>query len=235
MYTAMYDDITLSLLPKGAAAYAGYVNGRWANFPALKAMFPKAHLLDISVFASGDATCLDVEAGDATIAEIYGWFKRQQARRVYRPVIYTSANNLAQLGATMTANGFPRESYRVWSAHYNGAHICGAATCGYNVGGSSVDGTQFTSTVLGHSLDESLIVDSFFAPAPPPPPPPHGVRTADGTKSLAQALTGTGTSVQQSVWLMARNNAQGFGPAQAPYIDAGNWAAKMPNGMLFYA
>lgn len=172
----MYDDITLSLLPMGAQAYAGYVNGRFENFAALAAMMPAGtDLLDISVTASGNAACLDVETGDATIPQIKPWFKAQAARGVYRPCIYTQAGNLSELYATMSANGFARQTYRVWSAHYTlSAHICGPASCGYSLNGSPADGTQWTDVALGRSLDESLLDANFFAtkPTPPPPPPP---------------------------------------------------------------
>jgi hypothetical protein len=170
MTNVMYDDVTLSLLPPGAYAYAGYVNGRFANFGALKAKFPKAHLLDISVFAGGDATCLDVETGDATIGQVFGWFKRQQARGIHRPVIYTQASNLGHLYLTMQANGFARGTYRVWSAHYTkSAHFCGASSCGFSIGGTDADATQWTDVSHGRSLDESLLADNFFAPPPLPP------------------------------------------------------------------
>lgn len=209
MTLTMFDDVTLRLLPGGADAYAGYVNGLYANFNALSAKFPNAHLLDISVFASGDATCLDVEQGDATIAEVYGWFKRQRARNVYRPVIYTSASNLHQLELTMTANGFPRDSYRVWSAHYGmGQHICGpnafgpGRSCGYPV---QADGTQWTSTALGRSLDQSLLAGDFFDKPPVPLPMPAG-KAAQPTHVSASARW-TNATVH---WYGARNVDNGY-------------------------
>lgn len=167
--TVMYDDVTLGLLPSGPFAYAGYVNGTFENFAALKQRFPGAVLLDIAVSANTNATCLDVENGDATIAQIFSWFKAQLARGVFRPVIYTSAGNLGHLHATMQANGFARGTYRVWSAHYgSGMHICGPTTCGFTVGGGSADGTQWTDVALGRSLDESLLLPNFFDGKPKP-------------------------------------------------------------------
>jgi hypothetical protein len=176
MSLVMYDSIHPDTLPGGAAAYAGYVDGMWQTFPVLQQRFRGAHLLSIAVFASGDADCLDVETGDAAIGDIFGWFKRQQARGTWRPAVYSSAVNMDHVVATMTANGFARGSYRLWSAHYAaGMHVCGPATC--RLTGTPCDGTQWTSAAFGRSLDESVLNDNFFAvqppvPAPKPPPTP---------------------------------------------------------------
>lgn len=204
----MYDDVTLSLLPPGADAYAGYVNGTFANFEALKAKFPKAHLLDIAVSANVNATCLDVETGDATIGQIFNWFKAQKARGVFRPVIYTSAGNLHQLYLTMTANGFARSTYRVWSAHYgSGQHVCGATTCGFSLNGGSADGTQWTDVALGRSLDESVLADNFFQAAPPPPPPPPPAGKATQPTHVSGSARYTNATI---TWSGAKNVTKGY-------------------------
>lgn len=157
----MFDSIDIAALPAGAPAYAGYVNGAWPTFSTLLRVFPGAHLLDIAVTADADATCLDVEKGDATNADVYGWFTRQQARKAWRPVLYTSASNVDSLAATMTANGFPRTSYRLWSAHYGaGEHICGPAAC--KLTRYACDGTQWTDNALGRNLDQSVLASDFF-------------------------------------------------------------------------
>jgi hypothetical protein len=182
----MYDDITASALPSGADAYAGYVDGRYNDYAAIKARFPNAHVVSIAVFASDDADCLDVEPTDATIAEVYGWLKRQLARGVWRPIIYTSASNVDALMRTMNANGFSRSQYRLWSAHYGGGqHICGPATC--KLTATACDGTQFTDNALGRSLDESVLLDSFFQPAPVSNwcyGMPHNLRARGGRTSV---------------------------------------------------
>ena len=169
----MYDAVDVSNLPPGAAAYAGYVDGSWPTYGTLKARFPGAHILSITVFGN-DAECADVENGDMTISGIYGWFRNQEARKVWKPCIYSSVSGMDRVAATMTANGFARSSYRLWSAHYGaGEHICGPSSC--RLMHENADGTQWTDFVLGRSLDQSLLVAGFFggsAPPPPPPPPP---------------------------------------------------------------
>lgn len=177
----MFDDITISLIPSSAAAVAGYVDGNWPTYSSLKAKFPNAHLLSIAVRASDNATCLDVETGDATNAQAVGWVKAQHARGLARPVVYTNAGNAQSLINTLAANGVARSTYLLWTAHYTGtSHLCAKTGCGY----PNADGTQFTSKALGKSLDESLVSDAFFGanipvkpPAvtqPTPPAPPAG-------------------------------------------------------------
>src|SRR5215470_7956718 len=97
----MYDSITVANLPLGANAYAGYVNGFWVTYPALRARFPRAHLLSIAVNVSADADCLDVEPGDASNGQAPAWVRRQQRNGEPRPCLYTSAGNMAALLATL--------------------------------------------------------------------------------------------------------------------------------------
>jgi len=164
----MFDSVTASALPRGNFAYAGYVNGRFANIPEIKARFPNANVLSIAVFASADADCLDIEQGDATPAQAAGWVARQFARGVARPCLYASVSVMNEVVAAMHAAGVPRESLRLWSAHYTfRPHICGPATC--RLISIGMDGTQWTDQAAGGTCDESLLTDSFFDPAGVPP------------------------------------------------------------------
>jgi hypothetical protein len=164
----MYDSTNVGTLPHGAGAYAGYVQGAFPTFAALQRLFSAsgAHLLSIAVFASGDADCLDIEPGDATIAQAPGWVKRQLARGAHRPCLYTSVSNMDALVTTLGGAGISHAEVRLWSAHYGqGKHICGPATCGLTR--HACDGTQWTDAALGRSLDESILLSDFFS-APPP-------------------------------------------------------------------
>jgi peptidoglycan hydrolase-like protein with peptidoglycan-binding domain len=159
----MFDDVDIHLLPAGACAYAGYLDGNYANFAQVKAAHPQAHLVGIAVRAGDDGDALDVEPGDATISQAPDWVKRQHARGFARPVVYVSAASAQLLVNTLTAAGISRPSYRLWLAHYGaGQHTCCPANCGY----PQADGTQFTSKALGESLDESLVADDFFGAQP---------------------------------------------------------------------
>jgi hypothetical protein len=164
----MYDSTNVATLPHGADAYAGYVQGAFQTFPALRRLFGAsgAHLLSIAVFASGDADCLDVEPRDATIAQAPGWVKRQLARGAHRPCLYTSVSNMDALVTALGGAGIPRAGIRLWSAHYQqGKHICGPGTC--RLTSHACDGTQWTDTALGRSLDESILLNDFFSLSAP--------------------------------------------------------------------
>jgi hypothetical protein len=169
MTMTMYDSIDITQIPADAQAAAGYVGGNWPTFAALAKWLPHAHLLSIAVNSGEDAQCLDDEPGDASNADVYTWFTRQLARGVWRPVLYTSVSNIDGLVATMTANGFSRGEYRLWSAHYTyQPHICGPATCRQTR--YPCDGTQFTDRSGGKNLDQSVLLDSFFGTAAPAAP-----------------------------------------------------------------
>jgi hypothetical protein len=164
----MYDSTNVGTLPPGADAYAGYVQGAFLTFPALQRLFAPsgAHLLSIAVFASGDADCLDIESGDATIAQAPGWVKRQLARGAHRPCLYTSVSNMDALVTALSGAGISRAEIRLWSAHYGqGKHICGPGACGLT--GHACDGTQWTDAALGRSLDESVLLSDFFSLSAP--------------------------------------------------------------------
>lgn len=185
----MFDAVDLANMPAGEQAYAGYTGGNWPTFPQLQRMFPGAWLLSIAISAAEDADALDVETGDATIGDIPGWFRRQEARGRWRPVIYHSVSGTDQVAAVMTGNGFPRSSYRLWSAHYQaGEHICGPATC--RLTAVACDGTQWTDTALGRSLDQSTLLDGFFAGHTLPPPPPAADWTARMIANLPELAEG---------------------------------------------
>ena len=182
---AMFDDVTVSLLPAGYAAYAAYADGHYENIDAVRARFPKALILSIDISASyhrGDV--LDVENGDATPAQAPGWFKaREHHTTTPKPILYTSASQVDALVSAMTRAGIARSRYYIWSAHYTGkAHICGTG-CNY----PKADGTQWTDRALGRSLDESLMEDYMFT-APKPPVVKNRVQQARTLLTEAAAL-----------------------------------------------
>src|SRR5581483_7020438 len=77
---AMYDSVTVSVLPHGAPAYAGYLNGLFQTFRPIVASFPAAAHVPITVQAFpmypsvvGRMACLDVEPLDATPDQAGPW------------------------------------------------------------------------------------------------------------------------------------------------------------------
>lgn len=168
MTILMLDSVDARSFPSsGYLAGAGYVNGRWPSFNAIRARFPHLPALSITVNASGDAQCLDVEAGDATPAQVPGWFDRQHALHPARtPVLYCSASTTSAVRAAAGSR-----HYLLWSAHYGkGPHICSPSVCGY----PQADATQWTNIgPHGENVDQSLLSTAFFysfAPRPVLPP-----------------------------------------------------------------
>lgn len=181
-----YDDVDVSLLP-AADYYAGYADGIYANIAAIKARFPNAGILTIAVKATDVADCLDIETGDATIAQAPAWFKLSLAKGVTKPCLYTSVSNVNDLVATMTAAGIVRTAYRIWSAHYGlGSHICGPTTCKETT--YACDATQFTDTADSKSLDESVALSTFFTDVTPPPLAANPTLTSGDTGIAVKAL-----------------------------------------------
>lgn len=161
----MFDSVTVDQIPANAEAVAGYVDGNWQTYRELLVKFPNARKVSIAVSASSDADCLDIENGDATIAQAPEWVKRQWARGVKRPKLYTSVSNWPALHDALHAAGIHRrpfgKSYRRWAAHYTGtAHRCGRS---HGMPGLLRAGaTQWTDKALGRNLDESACTRGFF-------------------------------------------------------------------------
>jgi hypothetical protein len=161
----MYDTALNDQFPAGAAAYAGYVDGSVGNQPNyayIVSTFPKAQHLSVALLPGDNADALDVEPGASAPADIPGWYSRQVARGIQRPVIYASASTMNdEILAVLSGAGIDRAKTRLWTAHYGlGEHICGPGTCGAL--SINADGTQWTSSALGLVLDQSLLNDDFF-------------------------------------------------------------------------
>lgn len=171
----MLDDVNLSVeaahITAKTKAIAGYVNGDFANWPAIVAKYSKAGKFLLSIDVQGNpsigAQCLDVEKGDAEISQAPGWCKTTRANGVaakdlrYFPKLYVQESNAQALVSAMSAAGIVRDTWMLWTAHYGkGEHICGPKTCGCPV---QADATQWSSTFDGASLDASLCYGYFFS------------------------------------------------------------------------
>lgn len=166
MPLTMYDSVSLTEIPANAEAVAGYVNGRWPTFKSIPSRWPKAKHLSIAVTAEADADCLDIEPYDATPAQAPAWVRRQKARGVKKPVVYSSVSEMPHVLSVLKASGIKRSQVRVWTAHYTGRpHRCGPEC--YRGFATVADATQYTNSALGRNLDASLVADSFFDPGIP--------------------------------------------------------------------
>jgi hypothetical protein len=193
----MLDDVNLTVeaahITTATHAIAGYVNGKYANWPAIVAKYGRSgkYLLSIDVQANpaAGAQCLDVEKGDATIPQAPGWVKVTRASGVaakdlrFYPKVYVQESNAKALVDAMASAGIKRDTWLLWTAHYTDkAHICGPSTCGCPV---QADATQYTSTFDGASLDASLCYGYFFAgPTDSIPSVPEAPATRLGTVAV---------------------------------------------------
>lgn len=158
---SMFDSVTVSEIPAKAEAVAGYVNGAYPTYLQLRAAFPHAKRLSISVNDQANADCLDVERGDATVGQAAGWVRKQRARGVRRPAVYCSLASAQELVDALAQAGIRRQEIRLWTAHYTHvAHRCGPG-CGYGLA-SRAEATQWTDRAAGHNLDASLCAPSFL-------------------------------------------------------------------------
>ncbi len=165
----MFDTAFNSQFPPGAQAYAAYVDGGVGdqpNYDWIVKAFPQARHLSIALFAGHNADALDVEARAAVPPDIPGWYARQVARGIARPVIYASVSTMNDSVLPVLGQaGIARVQVRLWTAHYGlGEHICGPHSCGAL--SVDADGTQWTSSAMGLDLDQSLLAADFFGTAP---------------------------------------------------------------------
>lgn len=161
----MFDSVDVGEIPAHANAVAGYTSGLFTTFPTLEREFPHAYRLSIAVSSRHDADCLDIEAHDAEPGDAPGWYVRQRARGLLKPVLYASLSVVPSVEVAMRNAGIARHQYKVWSAHYTGhPHVCGEV-CGLK---NPADATQWTDHALGRNLDESLCEAGFFAPPADP-------------------------------------------------------------------
>lgn len=194
MTRVMYDSIDVAQIPATARAVMGYVgpvtaDNHFVTFPALVRRFKHANKLSVATHPEFSAEFLDVENGDARPADFVPWLRRMFVAGEDRPGLYASRDTVPTVIALATAAGIPRSRYRILSAHVGlGPHICSPTSCGASF---TADGTQHTFKALGRNLDESLLSDTFFPPAPKHKKvKPHPkVTAATLTSLIAAAIT----------------------------------------------
>lgn len=187
-------------LPKGADAYAGYVNrsGIGITWPEVSALPAKYHL---SITTDGSsAMCADIEKGAMTTWKGY-------------TVGYCSVANVNSM-----IKQFGRPD-KLWTAHTGrGEHICGPTTCNY--GGNLVtaaDGTQWNSP---GGYDQSILLPNFFDFLAPPTPP-----WIPSTAKEKEMLTKNTSTVNGGGYWGVRANANVYTFNGAEYIGPhATWA-----------
>ena len=97
---------------------------------------------------------LDVEAGAATMEGAIEWTRAMHSHGMKRPCLYVSLARASPLVKYLTYRGVPRDTFRLWTAHWTGrAHLCGES-CGFY--GERPGATQWTNEPMGKHYDESI-------------------------------------------------------------------------------
>lgn len=120
MTRLMFDSVSPSGIPADAAMVAGYVDGVYANIPAMRARFPHATVVQVAVSASYPAArglVLDVESGDATPSQAVAWC-RAYAGPNSDLTVYCDAANWPTVRSAFAAAGVSEPNY--WLASYDG-------------------------------------------------------------------------------------------------------------------
>lgn len=154
------DSINPAALPPGLNVYFGYGDGRWPDYQAIAAGHPTAKVYRFAVTAADRGDFLDIENGDATIAQAPGWVRAELAAGSARPGLYIRVSALDALVDELAHSGIDRSVVRLGAAHYDvsiGAHIC-APGC-YPALRNRADGTQW---VDHGTWDEWLLSPTFI-------------------------------------------------------------------------
>lgn len=173
------DSITAGDIPlQGLQVAIGYGNGTisawkptdWDRFGSITRAVVDVNATDPT------ADILDVETGDATIADAVTWTATKLSRpHTYLPIIYTSRDNLTPLfNAQLAAGHHINTHFKIAIATLDGV----TKTVPDMTGVWGVQWKPATSTSGPGHYDEWIIYDDAWkAPAAPPPPPAvlHGV------------------------------------------------------------
>ena len=118
MTQQMYDAVDPANIPAGAQLVAGYTDGRYSNLDQIRARFPHAAVVKITVFAfdnTGDV--LDVEKGDATPDQAPTWVLKRRHAGHPAPAVYCDQDTWPAVIAEFRKQGVPDPLW--WIAHYD--------------------------------------------------------------------------------------------------------------------
>ena len=172
---SMPDSVYPGNIPVGYPAVLGYCDGQWATESRLRALFPAARYVILTVTGlTLAADGIDCEPGNPDAAEAAAWAAGElTAQPASRPVVYADLESpgysMTEVLAGLAALGIARDKVRLLTAHYTGkAHICAPATCPVTF---TADGTQWTDSFPGAGgapVDMSLLAANFFGTVPAP-------------------------------------------------------------------
>ena len=114
----MYDAVDPANIPPDAQLIAGYTDGHYANLDQMRARFPHAAIVKITVFASDNTgDVLDVEQGDATPDQAPTWVLQRRHAGHPAPAVYCNQDTWPAVIAAFRTAGVPDPLW--WIAHYD--------------------------------------------------------------------------------------------------------------------
>lgn len=152
----LYDAVTVPNLPASTQNVAAYVDGSFANLAAIKARFPKARILTITVTGRTLADCCDCETGDLSVAGAVQWVAERVKANQQLIVVYADLDTWKNQGLEAQLARYGSRIKR-WLADYDNV---AAIPAGF-------DGKQYSTG----AYDTSEILNTFFDPPAPPPNP----------------------------------------------------------------
>lgn len=166
----LYDSTNEANYP--AAGYkAGYGDGRYTNFAALKAQYGDLAKIDIDVTGNptGQENCVDIETGDATPADAPRVVRQMIANGFNPPWLYCDKATWEDVVDVLIAAGIPPAGVKWWIADYTGSpHFptydgLVATACQYSGGVTA----RFDTSCVQPDAFTTVVTSS-----PPPIPPP---------------------------------------------------------------
>jgi len=152
----MADSVTAANLPAGFDLYAGYVDGRYANYNQIAAMYP-GKTVGIAVFSTTNAgTVGDCENGDMTPQTSVNWVVMRRKAGI-TPTIYCSASAWPTVQRSFQTWGVAQPQY--WIAAYPGP------------GPVLYPGAIAHQWIDRGPYDESVVADYWPGVDPAPSPP----------------------------------------------------------------
>jgi len=146
MTRTMYDSTDVGDIPAKATMVAGYVDGRFRTVDALRARFPKAKVVTITVLGTAGADVCDTEPGNISIPHAARWAAAEVAAG-RRPTLYCMASMWNDVKAAVKAEGISgKVSY--WIAQYDGKATVPAGAVAKQYADPTLSGGHFDVSVV---------------------------------------------------------------------------------------
>lgn len=206
----MADSTDAADLPVGKDLYAGYVDGAWPSYDAIKARFPAATVVGICTNPGNSAGVVgDGPPDDGSWDEWVQWVQRRRGAGV-DPTMYTDASGWQSGKTAFAAHNVPEPHW--WIADWTGTAAeppAGAVALQYASPSEGSGGHFDLSTVADYwpGVDPAPAPAPDPTPAPAPEPAPTTYTDAGPLPELRDGVKGPAVAALQHLLLFG-----GFGP-----------------------